>query len=204
MRQDLLRQHGQRHRTDMAAGLRTLDHQRIDAGTHQPPGQHHRRREGDQPGAAILHRAHRATGWNAAGQHDMADLRLQAHPDQIVQLRMHGDQIDPERPAGQRLRGGDFLLQQFRAHRAAGDHAEAAGIRQRGHQMPLAHPAHRTAKDRDLAAQELGAARPQPVELRSGGDARRIGMQNIRRHRGHKRYAARARPVPCNRLRSAH
>ena len=42
---------------------------------------------------------------------------------------------------------GDLGGQQVRAHRAAGDHAEAAGVGDRGDQMPLAHPAHRAAHD---------------------------------------------------------
>ena len=38
--------------------------------------QHQRRSEGDQLGAAVLDRAHRGAGRDAAGQHDMADFGL--------------------------------------------------------------------------------------------------------------------------------
>ena len=82
MRQDLLRQHHQRHRTDMSAGLRALDHQRVRPGADQSLRQHQRRCERDQLRPAVLHRPHRAAGRNAAGQHDVADPRLQADPDQ--------------------------------------------------------------------------------------------------------------------------
>ena len=58
------------------------------------------------------------------------------------------------------------------SHRAAGDHAEAAGVGDGGDEVPLADPAHRAAHHGDLAAEEARAARPQPVELRPSGEAR--------------------------------
>ena len=87
MRQDLLRQHGERHRADMPAGLGALDHQRIDARFHEALGQHQSGREGDELGAAILDRAHRRRRRNAARQHDMPDLGAQADLHQLVELR---------------------------------------------------------------------------------------------------------------------
>ena len=147
---------------------RPLDHQRVRARPDQPLRQHQGRGERDQLRAAVLHRPHRPAGRNAAGQHDVSDARLQADPDQLVEPRMHGDQVDPERPVGQRLRAGDLGGQHVRLHRAAGDHAEPAGVGDRRHQVALADPAHRAAHDGDLAAEERRAARPQPVELPRG------------------------------------
>ncbi len=96
MRQDLLRQDVERHRADMPAGLGALDHQCVGAAADQSLCQHQRRGEGDQLGAAVLHRAHRAARRDAAGQHDMAHLRRQADLDQVVELRVHGDQVHAE------------------------------------------------------------------------------------------------------------
>jgi hypothetical protein len=106
--QDLLCQHVQADRADMAPCLGALDDQRIGAGADQPSGEHQRRGERDQFGATILHRAHRAAWRNAAGQHDVRDTGLQRHADQVVELGMQRDQVDAERLRGQRLRCRDF------------------------------------------------------------------------------------------------
>ena len=49
-------------------------------------------------------------------------------------------------------------------HRAAGDHAEGAGVRQGRYEVALRDPAHRAAQDGDLAAEEVGPALHQPPE----------------------------------------
>ena len=202
MRQDFLRQHGERDRADMAAGLTALDHDGVGAGADQTFGQHQGRGEGDQLRAAVLDRAHRAAGRNAAGQHHMAHPGGGANAHQVVELRVHGDEVDAERQAGHRLGGGDLLFQQLRPHRAAGDDAEAAGIGDGGDQMALADPAHRAAHDGDARAQEGTAARPQPVQL-GAGRFHLGGLGGDIRHPGHRRCAARAPPVPCIPRRSA-
>ncbi len=108
----------------------------------------------------------RAARRKPAGEHDMADLVLRADVDQLAQLRMHGDEVDAERPVGARLGLGDFGVEQLGGHRAAGDHAEAAGIGDGGDEVALGDPAHRAAQDRDVAAEELGAAVHQFLEAR--------------------------------------
>src|SRR6185312_3866594 len=62
------------------------------------------------------------------------------------------------------LRLGDLRVEQLRAHCSAGDHPEAAGIGNRRDEMALANPAHRAAHDRNIAAEELGAAMHQLFE----------------------------------------
>ncbi len=152
---------------------------------HEPPGQHQRRGEADQPGAAVLDRAHGGAGRDAAGQHDVADPCLQADPHQVGQLGVHGDEVHAERAVGQRLGGGDLGGQQRRAHRAAGDHAEAAGIGDGGHQGALADPAHGAAHDGDPAAEEAAAhAVRAPASGRLGPRRRRVVAAADRRSAG--------------------
>ena len=208
VRQYLLRQHRQRHGPDVPARLRPLDDQRVGAGAHQPPGQHQRRGEADQPRAAVLHRPHRGTRRHPAGQHDMADPRLQADLDQVGQPGVHGDEVDAERRGRARLGRGDLGSQGVRPHGAAGDHPEAAGVGDGGDQGALAHPAHGAAHDGGAAAQEGHAGRPQPVKLRAGAPQPRVRLhqqprRDVRRHQGRRRCAARAPPAPCTRRRPA-
>ena len=94
---------------------------------------------------------------------------LRADVDQLDQHRVHGDQIDAERPVGALLGLGDLGVEQIGRHRAAGDHPERAGIGQSRDEVALRDPAHRAAEDRDLAAEEVGAALHQP---RRGGRGR--------------------------------
>jgi hypothetical protein len=82
----------------------------------------------------------------------MTHFRLETHADQLIELRMQRDEVHAERQAGQRLGAGDLGGELVRPHRAAGDHAEPARIRDCGNQMALAYPAHRAAHQRDLAA----------------------------------------------------
>src|SRR3546814_4667145 len=67
---------------------------------------------------------------------------------------------------GQRLSRRDLLVEQVGRHRPAGNHAEAARIGDGRDQMPLRHPTHRPAQDRDLATQEIGAAGHQGLQFR--------------------------------------
>ena len=84
--------------------------------------------------------------------------------DQLGQHRVHGDEVDAERLVGALLRLGDLGVEQVRRHRAAGDHAEGAGIGERGDEVALGNPAHRAAEHGDLAAEEIGAALHQAGE----------------------------------------
>ena len=157
--QHLLREHAGRNGADMATGLHALNHQRIDARPDQLLGERQRRREADDLGAALLDRFQRPLGRQAPGEHDMADLVLGAHRDQVEERRVHGDEVHPERLVRQRLRARDLGIEQFGRHRSARDHAEPAGVRHGGDEVALADPRHGARHDRDLAAEERGAAR---------------------------------------------
>ncbi len=128
MGQDFLAQHAGRHRADVAAGLHPLDHQRVGARPHQLLGQRQRGREDDQLGAMALDPLDRPAGRQAPGEDDVGDLMLRANIDQLIELGMHGDQIDAERLAGERLGSLDFLVEQLWRHGPAGDHAEPARV----------------------------------------------------------------------------
>ena len=82
-RQDLLRQHAGRDRADMAAGLHALDDDGVGAGAHQLAGDHQGRGEAQQLGAALLDACQRGAGREAAGQHDVPDLVVEADIDQL-------------------------------------------------------------------------------------------------------------------------
>ena len=117
---------------------------------------------------------HRGAARQAAGEHDVADPMLGADLDQIEQLRMQGDQVDAERAPGQRLGRADLGRQQLRRHRSRGDDPEPAGIGDGGDQVALRYPGHRAAHDGEIAAENIPAARPQPVELGAGAAALRV------------------------------
>ncbi len=162
----------------MATRFGALDHQRVRTGTNKPLGQHERGREGDQLGAAILHRAHRVARRNAAGQYDMAHTSFDADAYQIIQMRMHGDQVHAERHFGQRLGGGDFGRQHIRHHAAAGNHAKPAGVADGGYEVAFGNPAHGAAHDGGARAQEGAAARPKIVQPRAGRRVQQHGFGN--------------------------
>jgi hypothetical protein len=163
-RKYFLRQHRSRDRTDMAARFHPFDDQSVNARSDQLPGQRKSGGKADQFGAAPLDPLDRSAGRQPAGQDDMADLMFRADVDQVAQGRMHGDQIDAERPVGALLRLGDFGVEHVGHHCSAGDDAEAAGIGNGGDEVAFGDPAHRTAQDRDLAAEEIGAALHQPLQ----------------------------------------
>ena len=133
---------------------------------HQLLGQHQRRREAQRRARRRrLMRAIAAPGGMPPASTTWPTRCASADIDQLQELRVHGDEIDAERAVGQRARS---RRSRRRADRATstprGDHAEAAGIGDRGDEVALRHPGHRAAHDRELGAEEGAAARPQPVE----------------------------------------
>jgi hypothetical protein len=132
-------------------------------------GQRQRGREDDDLGAERLDRLDTALGRNAAGQHDMAHAMLFTDRDQVEKLGVHGDQVDAERLGGERLGPGDLRVEQVGRHRAAGDHAKAARIADRGHEVAFRNPAHRAAQDGIFGAQKGGPARHEGGSLGSCG-----------------------------------
>src|SRR5437763_14351488 len=78
---------------------------------------------------------------------------------------MQGDQIDAKRPPGQYRRRVDLSGKQLRRHRSRGDDPEPAGVRNSGNQLALGYPGHRAAHDGKIAAENISAAGPQPVEF---------------------------------------
>ena len=93
----------------------------------------HRQRGREADGARpFLGPAQRGPLRHAARQHHVAHAGIEADVDQRVELGVHGDEVDSERPAGQRLGGGDLGGQGVGAHGAAGNDAEAAGCRDGG------------------------------------------------------------------------
>ena len=185
--QDFLRQHRGRHRADVAAGLHPLDHQRVDARANQFLGQRQSGREGGQLGSAAFDAVDRSGRRKPSGEDDVGHAVIGADVDQLGQLWVHGDEVDAEGAVGAGLGLGDLGVEQFGAHRAARDYSEPAGVGDGRDQVALGDPAHRAAHDRDLAAEELGAA---VHELGEAGvaDARmdraRLGDQPFAAHAG--------------------
>src|SRR6185437_16753793 len=92
----------------------------------------------------------------------------------------HGDEVDAERLLRALARRRDLGIELHRLHRAAGDDAETAAIRDRRDKIALADPGHGTAHDRKLATEEFGAAPPQVIEKAARG----IIRASSGRHRG--------------------
>ena len=179
-RQYLLGEHRGRDRADMAARLHALDHQGVDSRADQLLRQRQRRSEADQLGAVALDPVDRSRRRQPAGEDDMADLVPGADVDQLGELRMHGDEVDPERPLGPLLRLGDLGVEQLRSHRPAGDHPERAGVGQGRDEVALRDPAHRAAEDRDLAAEEVGARASSGGARRSWPMERSVSLMLLR------------------------
>src|SRR5262245_59088980 len=98
---------------------------------------------------------------------------------------MHRDQIDSERLVRASLGLGDFGVEQLGRHGAAGDDSEAAGVGDGGGEVAFADPAHGPAHDGDVAAEELGAAMHQLLELDmplAAVDGARLGNQSFAAH----------------------
>jgi hypothetical protein len=70
---------------------------------------------------------------------------LEADVDQLLQLRMHDDQVHPEPPRGQRLGRSNFRAKLVGRHGAAGEDAEPARVGDGRDQGALRHPCHGTA-----------------------------------------------------------
>src|SRR6266851_2148409 len=149
----------------MTAGFAAFDDDRIGTHAHELFRQDESRREAQNPSPAGADALNRSPARDATGQHDMADAVVDADIDQLQELRVHRDQIDPERTTRQRRSGGDLLAQQIGRHRARGDHAKPAGIGNRRDQVALRHPGHRPAHDGEIGAEKGAAALPQAVEL---------------------------------------
>jgi hypothetical protein len=198
VRQDLLGEHAGRDRADVPAGLHAFDDQRVRAGAHQAPGDREAGREAEQPGAAVLDPRHGGAVRQTAGQHDVRDPVRAAHVDQLLEPRVHDDQIDPERPCGESLGGGDRGGQLVRLHGAAGEHPEAAGVRERRDQTVLGDPGHGAAHQRERAAEKRGPGPPQALQPAPAQDDR-----IVRRRRGHRQCAGREAPARCRLHRSA-
>src|SRR5580700_2292404 len=175
MRQNLLSQHAGRDRSDMPARLAAFYDDRIGAHAHEFARKPKGRCETHDPSAAPLDCAHRGTARQAAGQLNVADAMLCAYLDQFGQLRVQGDQIDAERPPGQRRRRVDLRGKQLRRHRPRGDDPEPAGIRYGGDQVALGYPGHRAAHNGEIAAEDISATGPQSVEL--GADVLSFGFR---------------------------
>ena len=79
---------------------------------------------------------------------------------------MHGDQIDAEGLACQRLRTRDFFSEAWRFHRPAGNHAKGARIGKCRDQMPFTDPGHGATHDGVMRAKKRCATRHQPIKLR--------------------------------------
>src|SRR3546814_19528911 len=94
------------------------------------------------------------------GKHDMADAVSGADLDQVGKLRMHGDEIDAERPLRQRLGSGDFSVEKLERHRPARTNADSARIRYGRDQMAFLHPTHRPADERAPGANNIASVPP--------------------------------------------
>ena len=79
--------------------------------------------------------------------------------------------LTPNGLRGARLGLGDLGVEQFGVHRPAGDHAEPAGIADRGDEVALGHPAHRPAEDGIFGAEEVGPAVHQLLQPQRPGVA---------------------------------
>ena len=64
--------------------------------------------------------------------------------------------LTPNGRVGQGLGGADLGGELVRLHGAAGEHAEAAGVRERRDQPVLRDPGHGAAHERERTAEELG------------------------------------------------
>jgi len=88
----------------------------------------------------------------------MAHFIFRANINQFHDLRMHGDQVHAEWLGRQRLRGGNFRIEQFGRHRPARDHAKTSSVGDSRHQVPFRNPGHSATHDGDVAAKEFRAA----------------------------------------------
>ena len=222
-------QHRGRDRPDMAAGLAALDDDRVGPGAHELAGD-------PRAGAKQMTRAPPSRRRWIAALAGMPPASTTCPTRRARQTSISSAscgciviRLTPNGFDGERRGGGDFGVEQIGRHRARRDHAETAGIRDRGDQVALRHPGHRAAHDRQLGAEKRAAARPQqrPVRRATGvararhrrpdragaaarhaarfAIARAAGAATsfIRGRRARTPYAARAAPARCIRPRSA-
>ena len=120
----------------------------------------------------------------------MAYPMREADLGQLLQLRVHDDEVDAKRPVGERRGRGDLLGQALGAHGAAGQDAESGRIADRGHQPSLGHPGHGAAEHGKVTVEEPPTTFPQRAN------------QRVRRQRRH-RHQSRSRPQAVCSARSA-
>src|SRR5260221_8857159 len=118
VREHLLRKHRGRDGPDMATCLVPLDDDRVRTVPQELLCKHQGRCEAQHAGAAVANTLDCRRARNPAGEHDMADAPRDADIDQLEQLRMHRNQIDPERPPGPRCGGSYLGVEQLGRHRA--------------------------------------------------------------------------------------
>ena len=148
----------------MPARLHAFDDERIDALLGEPAGERQRRCEGDDTGAGLLQCLDGPLGRQPAGQHHKTDAALDAGRDERIERRVHDDDIDPERLVAALIDAVDLCRELIRGQRAAGHHAETAGVGDGGHQVPFGDPRHRAAHDRVAGAEERPPPRPVGIE----------------------------------------
>jgi hypothetical protein len=85
--------------------------------------------------------------------------------EQMIMPRLKGPHVP------RHIANGDFAVQQFGGHRAAGDHSEATRIGDGCDQVPLGNPAHRAAEDGPFGAEEFGTASHQLLQADLAGIA---------------------------------
>ena len=210
VRQDLLRQHVEAHRADMPARLASP---RSPARRRRPRtsrlASDQRRREAHHLGPALLGAPDGAARRDAAGEDDVPDLRREAGVAPAASSR--GCMVIRFTPKGLSVSAWVPAISSasaVRLHRAAGDHAEGAGVGQRRDQVALAHPAHRPAHHgvrgcrgrrrrapsaASSAARRRGGRSPVPI-----GSASIAAVVTPPARPGRRRCAARAPPARCS------
>ena len=163
----------------MAAGLVAFDDDRVGAHAHELAGEAECGGETEHSRPALFDPVDGCPARQTAGEDDVADAMAGANIDQFRQSRMHRDQVDAERAAGQRLGRGDLRGEELRRHRAGGDHPEPAGGGNGGDEVALRHPGHRAAHDRQFAAEKLASPPPQPIEFGAKTIARPTGCFRV-------------------------
>ena len=112
----------------VATGFRAFNNQGIRTDPHHLFRQDQRRSETHHPASRVFEFFNRQRGRNPPGQNDVRYFLPDTDINQLVQARMHRDQVDAEIIFGHLPRFQNFLFQKFRRHGAAGDHAESAGV----------------------------------------------------------------------------
>ena len=170
---DLAEQVVERRRAPVVpARLLALDHQPVRAGGERGPrllerGDLHP--DGDARG---LERRHPGGGGDAEvedGQVDLGrgrDLDVAVDGDRPQRRRGGEEEVHAERPAGEGADLREALGEHRRRLRRHPEHSQAAGLRDRRHQLRQGHESHAGAHERVPQAEALGQPRPQLRPLR--------------------------------------